>query len=260
MIIKNEVGRQLTYRTSIISFVIGNMFELFAQLIIWTAIFKTLETVKGYTYHEMMTYVIVGWIFMFITTNYNLESVIAEDIHKGTLSNFVTKPLSYIRYIIAKASGRVTIALIVVCFQVLLVILLFHSYLVFNVTFSGLLILLLMLIMSYLIQLFLSIIIGLVAFWTIEIGGVYAIINTIANFLSGVYFPINLLPTVFLNFSLLLPFVYTFYIPVQFFLGKISQAEALRGVLVQIVWLFILYLIIKLIWKYGYKKYESVGM
>jgi ABC-2 type transport system permease protein len=259
-IIKIELSRQFTYRTNILAFIIGNFFELSSQLIIWTAIYKTLDMVKGYTYEEMMTYVIVGWVFMSITTNYGFEKIIARDIHEGTLSNFITKPMSYLRYIIAKASGRVLIALSVVFIESLVAVLIFSKFIVVNISFTGFLVLFVMLVMSYLIKLFLAILIGLIAFWTIDIAGIYNSINIFVKFLSGAYFPVNLLPINLVNISLAFPFIYTFYIPVRFFIGKLSIAQALLGILVQIVWLFILYALIKIIWKIGSKEYESVGI
>jgi ABC-2 type transport system permease protein len=121
-------------------------------------------------------------------------------------------------------------------------------------------ILLAMILVGYFIKLFLSILIGFISFWTVDNAGVFYSINTLAKFLSGNYFPINILPAAFLNFSLALPFIYTFYFPAQLYLGKISLRQGLFGLGLEIIWLGILYLAIRVVWKMGLRKYESVGI
>jgi ABC-2 type transport system permease protein len=80
------------------------------------------------------------------------------------------------------------------------------------------------------------------------------------NFFSGAYFTLALLPASILKVAMFMPFAYTFYVPTQIYLGKMSISEGWSGLLVSIVWLFVLYVIIKIIWKRGLKKYDSVGI
>ena len=54
--------------------------------------------------------------------------------------------------------------------------------------------------------------------------------------------------------------VYTFFVPVQFYLGKTSRFEAVRAIGVEVLWLFGLYVVIRVVWKRGLRKYESVGI
>ena len=93
-----------------------------------------------------------------------------------------------------------------------------------------------------------------------EINGTYYSLKVFSRFMSGTFFPIGLLPAFFMKASFFLPFVYTIYIPVQLYLGKISFAEGLRGLAMEILWLVGLYAIIKIVWRAGLRKYESVGI
>jgi ABC-2 type transport system permease protein len=260
IIISNEIQRQFVHRASIITYAFGNISDLVAQAVIWTAVFRSAQFVKGYTFHEMISYVVFAWFFSFLTTTYSFETNVARDIHLGTLSNFLLKPMSYIRYVISVSTGRIVIALLVVIFQAIVVFAFFRSQLVFSLDIKTAALLLLMLIATYFINLFLSILIGFIAFWTTEITGIYYTLKIFTRFMSGAFFPISLMPLWFLNSSLLFPFAYTVYIPVQLYLGKISFREGLRGLAIEIIWLAILYVIIKIVWKFGLKKYESVGI
>src|SRR4030042_662683 len=71
--------------------------------------------------------------------------------------------------------------------------------------FSTIILLLCMLIATYFINLFLSIIIGFIAFWTIEINGIYYSLKVFSKFMSGTFFPLALLPAFFIKASYFLP-------------------------------------------------------
>ena len=260
MIIKNEVQRQFTYRASIATYAFGNIAELVALTVIWTIVYRNVDMVKGYNSHEMISYVVFAWFFSFLTTTYAFEQNVARDIHQGTLSNLLVKPQSYIRYVMAVATGRITIAFLIVLVQGAIVFSFFRNTLIFSLDLPTILLLISMLIATYFINLFLSIIIGFIAFWTTEINGIYYSLKVFSKFMSGTFFPISLLPVFFMKISFFLPFVYTIYIPVQLYLGKISFAEGLRGLAIEILWLVVLYVIIKIVWRFGLRRYESVGI
>lgn len=260
IIISNEIQRQFTKRVDIVSYAFGNIAELLVLVVIWTAVFKNVNMIKGYTSDEMISYVVFSWFFAFLTTNYAFEQNVAKDIQLGTLSNFLVKPMSYMRYMVAISLGRISIAFIVVLMQGALVMYIFNNALHFSINIQTALLLIAMLIASYFVNLFMAILIGMIAFWTTEIVGVQYSIKVFIKLISGSYFPISLLPIAIINVSMIFPFIYTVFIPVQLYLGKISFAEGLKGLGIEILWLIVLYAIIKIVWKFGLKKYESVGI
>lgn len=258
-IIKTEIQRQLTYRYDIAMFVPGNALELFFSFLLWTVIFQTADIVRGYTYQEMVSYIVVGWVFMFTTNNYGFEENVSRDIRLGHLTNYLLKPVSYLKYVSTVAIGRVIIAFGFVILQSALYVSIFGSRMTIDLNLQKILILAAMLFLAFFIKLLFAIIIGMVSFWMMYVNGLMTFSNTLMKFFSGAYFPLVILPAVFVKLSLVFPFAYTFFVPVQFFLGKITYAEALRGMGVQIIWLMLLYFIAKIIYKIGLKKYESVG-
>jgi len=259
-IIKIAWQEQLTHRMDFLGWRITHIVNILSQVIIWTIIFKSNNYIKGYTYEEMITYIIIGWFFLFLSNNYGIEGRVARHIHRGELSNFITKPLSYLRFITTLSIGRISIAFGTSAIIQLILIFLFRKIIIFNIDPLVLLIISAMLIVAYFVKLFMDLLIGFLAFWTNEIVGLYSGLRAIERILSGAMFPINLLPALFLNISIAFPFVYTFFVPVQLYLGKMSVSEGLKGIGVEIIWLIILYGIIKLVWKWGLKKYESVGI
>lgn len=261
IVIKNEFLKQiLIYRYFIISYAGGNFIELFSQIVVWTAIFKTSDIINGYNYNEMLSYFIVGWIFRLLTTNYEYEIVIAKDIKLGRLSNFIVKPVDYVKYMFSYSIGRAGVAFFVVIFQALVWIAIFHQKLLVEINFSTFIILCLFFIFSYVLKFLLSVFIGIIGFWTTEVYGISKSINVLIKILSGAYFPLDAIGGIFSAIALSFPFAYTFYYPTQIFLGRIGNLEALMALGIMLVWIFILWLCIKVLWKIGLKKYESVGI
>ena len=258
---KNEFVKEFVmYRYFIFAYAGGNFIELFSQIVVWTAIFKSVDMVSGYHYSEMLSYIVIGWIFRFLTTNYEYEIVIAKDIRLGRLSNFIVKPIDYLKYIFANSLGRLIIAFCVVLFQSLVWVVFLHDKLAINLNLATFIILCLMFVLSYIIKLLLATMIGFIGFWTTEVQGLSGAINILIKILAGAYFPLDALPGIFLKIALIFPFAYTLFYPIQMFLGRISTAEALKALGVMFVWTFILWICVRIMWKFGLKKYESVGI
>jgi len=260
IIITNEIQRQLTYRVNAITYRLGQIIELIALVIIWTIIFKKVDVINGYTQKEMITYVVLGWFAYFFTSNYNLEGFVARDIQLGRLSNFITKPISYLKHITVLAIGRVSIATLTAIVIQFFLIAIFYDRIIISASWTNITVIMFMLILGFFLKLFLSIIVGFLAFWTVEVDGLNYSFNILVKFLSGGYMPLGLISAGVASVSLYFPFAYTYFVPIQLYLGKISLVEGLRGLGIEVLWLVFLYGIIKIAWRFGLKKYESVGI
>ncbi len=256
---RNEWLKAFFYRVSILSFRLGEFVQVAFNVIIWTAIFRSAAEVGGYDYPQMMTYIVVGYLFALLSDNYVYEANISRLIHDGRLSNIMVKPISFLGYIVSAALGRVSVTIFSSSFM-LLPIIIFWNRLLPPSGFLPVLIILAILIISYFVKLFLSILIGMIAFWFIQVSGFQSSFRQLEKMLSGSYFPINILPLIYVKISLFFPFAYTFFVPMQIYLGKMGILEGFISIGVISAWLLALYGIIKLVYKMGLKKYESVGI
>jgi len=258
-IVKAFWQRALTYRFTVLSYRIGEIGEFLALILMWTAIYDGSDTIRGFTLQEMITYILVGNLFYSMVRNF-LSTIVARDIKDGRLSMFLVKPINYFHYIISQEIGRISLATIMSILSQAIVIIFFLNIFIWNTDVRYLLLILVMILFAFVIELLLAYLIGLIAFWTVEIAGLHATIDRIKKFFSGGYFPLSLLPLGFIKVSFLLPFAYSFFVPAQLFLKKIDLATSLRGLSVQIIWIILLYGIIQIVWTRGLKKYEGVGI
>jgi ABC-2 type transport system permease protein len=251
--------RALSYRFTVFSYRIGEIVEMVSLIVLWGAIFQNSVIIGGFTFEQMVTYIIIGNLFRTMVRNF-LPSVIDRDIREGKLSLYLVRPMSYFEFVLVKEVGRISVATFMSTISQVVVTLFFIKLIIFNFDVIYLLLILIMLILAFLTELLVAYLVGLVAFWTDEAEGLYNSVDNLKRLFSGGYFPLSLLPSIFLNISFLLPFAYSFYIPTQIYLKKISLDQGVKGLVVQLIWIVILGLIIRFVWNKGIKKYEAVGI
>ena len=102
-------------------------------------------------------------------------------------------------------------------------------------------------------------IVGLLAFWFVEIGGLFNMMEVIIVVFAGLIMPISLMPQQIKNLANYLPFSYIVYYPIFAFLGKFAAPRLVEIVLTQLLWLLILITVYKVLWIKGIKKFTGVG-
>ena len=100
---------------------------------------------------------------------------------------------------------------------------------------------------------------GLVAFWTDQAASFEGLLFTIYMVFGGALFPIALLPPAAQAIIALTPFPYLIGFPVDVMLGKLSQAEMLRGFGLQLLWILVFIGMRQLAWRRGLRRYGAVG-
>jgi ABC-2 type transport system permease protein len=258
-IIKVFWQRALVYRFSVVAYRVGELSEMLVLILMWSAIYRDQEFIGGLSLEEMITYILIGNFFNAVIRNF-LSNVVARQIKEGSLSIFLVQPISYFKYTLFREIGRISFSTIMSVFSMMVVIVLFNKIFIWHLDIPLLIIIVVMIFLAFVTELLLSYLIGLIAFWTDEVDGIYSTIERVKRFFSGGYFPINLLPLLFLKMSFALPFAYTFFVPAQLYLKKLEPSVGLRGLLVQVIWIAILYAIIQVVWHRGLKRYEGVGI
>ena len=259
-LVKITWQRALTYRFTVFAYRIGEMLEIIVLIFMWSAIYDNQPIIKGYTLQEMITYLLIGNLINAIVRNW-LSEAVAKDIKNGNLSIFLTKPIAYINYMFFREIGRISVAFFMSVASQILIIMFFLDKIILRFDdISYLLLISLMVILAFVTEWLISYLIGLIAFWTDEVDGIYSTASRLRKFFAGGYFPLSLLPPLFVNISFALPFAYSFFVPTQLYLRKMDIATGLKGIGIQLVWILILFIIVKLVWKKGLKKYEGIGI
>jgi ABC-2 type transport system permease protein len=226
---------------------LGGILELITVLLVWLWLFQTQKSVQGYSEAEIITY-ILGGSFISIFTGWILQKLIRRDIIKKESKFFVLKPIKYMAYILVHGWAKILLPFVLAIALHLGLFLLFSQEIIINTNIFNWFIIGIMIVFSFVIEFFLMYLININVFWTIESEGLYRMLLRIKKLLSGAYFPLSIFPGMILFLFLLLPFAYSFYVPAQIYLGRFSMDEAIRGIFIQLAWIVVLYVVIRIMW------------
>lgn len=255
------IQNTLVYR---VNFVVRSLFglvPLLALILLWRAIYegRADTDVGGYSLPEVITYYLIVNVVVALTAVTEDDWQIAADIKDGRISQFLLKPIDYLRYRLCLfAAGRMvyTVAALVPT----------AAFLWFQrenllAPASGLHLgsFVLSLSLTALLQFFISFTMALLAFWVLEVATFIFILFAFEYVAGGHMFPLDMLPPSILSLLNLTPFPYMLYFPVQVYLGRIQGEALARGLLVQAFWVAATYLLALLVWKRGIRHYSAVG-
>lgn len=248
----NELKTQLAYRGAFYLFIFISTFGSFVSYFLWMAIYGSSDSgvIGGLTQKEMVVYIFMVYVTTSIVT-ISISEWVAEDVVKGSVAMNLIKPMDYRISLIARALGNMVYRFVAPAVFIWIGLELYRVFaLGMEVTpASRVTLYLLSCIMSFLIYTLFDFCIGMIAFFTTYIFGLFMVKEALMAFLTGQLIPLSMFPEIFQKVFDYLPFSSMVYTPVMIYLGKYSQDELLFVLLRQAVWIVILYLFGSFIWK-----------
>jgi ABC-2 type transport system permease protein len=114
-------------------------------------------------------------------------------------------------------------------------------------------------VLAFFLNFMIGYLMGLLAFWISKIESMQWLMFLGIRFLSGEHIPLEFFGQGFLFFSRFMPFYYIRYGVIQVYLGKFGIIGSLQFMFIQLVWIIILFYLIKIIWSVALKRYGAVG-
>ncbi|KYH34246.1 ABC-2 family transporter protein [Clostridium tepidiprofundi DSM 19306] len=248
----------MDYRLNFIFNFVCSFVPIIAMIFLWTAIFRDNTTVGGYTLNMMLTYLITArFLHQVIVPDFFWD--VSEEIKNGSLSMYLIKPISYIKYWFFKALGNKSQNLVMTIIPILLIALIFRNNIVLNSSIEKIVYFIVACSIAYVLYFLIFMLFSLLSFWFLEISSFFYTLYMFIEFFSGSLIPINLLPATIKNILKYLPFQYLVYFPIKIYLAEITINEIYTGLFVQVIWIAVIAIGIKFLWKLGIKKFEAYG-
>ncbi len=232
------------------------------MLYLWRTIYSAkgpAAMVGDYSLAQMISYYLLITIVDTLTAVYEDDWQIAADIKDGNISQFLLKPIDYLWYRLCLFfSGRVTY-IAVAAIPLALFVLSLHKFFVLPADWPTLGLFAFSVVMTALLQFFISYALAMLAFWVLEVSTFIFIVFAFEYIASGHLFPLDILPRGLEQFLYYTPFPYQLYFPVSIYMGKVSGAELARGLVLQVSWVLATYLVARFAWGRGIQKYSAVG-
>jgi len=250
------------YRLNFIMWRTRQFLLLVGAYFIWVAVYKFNNNIGGYNEAEMLTYFILARVIGVIVFPTFRSGAVAHDIARGELSKHLLKPISYLKKVFAMDIVDKTTNIVFSFFEFMLFFIVFRPPFFVQKKAIFLLLFGISLVLAVAINFYLSLLIAFFSFWYPEHGGWAArfLFDVVSRILTGQTIPLDILPNFVFRALRFLPSAGLTFIPLQIYLGKISQSEIFLGLGLMCFWLLVLPRLVKYVWGKGLKNYTAVGI
>ncbi len=256
------IQNTLVYRVNFLFRACFGLIPLMATIYLWRAVFQSnpdQEAVGGYTLAAMTSYYLVATIVDALTAVAEDDWQIAADIKDGNISQFLLKPIDYLTYRLCLFGAGRIIYTAVAFLPVALFLLIQREFFLLPGDAETAAVFALSVVLTALLQFFISYTMALLAFWVLEVSTFIFILFAFEYIAGGHLFPLDLLPSwlaTALNFT---PFPYQLYFPVSVYLGRVSGEALWQGLAIQAGWVLATYGLARFVWHRGIRRYSAVG-
>lgn len=225
---------------------------------IWKAIFQIRDTFSGFTFDQMLLYFAVSSLVEFLNWD-SSGSMLQRLVQTGQFITFQLRPVSHIYYSFFQKVGHRILAFLIEILPIICFYILFGIRFIPARPFWAAISLFLSFILSFIIRYT----IGTFAFWFVKTDGISRAVLLFTGVCSGAFLPLNLFPYSIQKFLFYLPFQFISYVPVRVFIGYYELAGITMSipqiVSIQAVMVVIMFLVNRLLWHMGIKRFTGVG-
>jgi len=259
-VINVGIQNTLVYRVNFLFRSAFGLIPLFAMISLWRTVYASNDgNVAGYSLAQMISYYLVVTIVDALTAVNDDDWQIAADIRDGNISQFLMKPIDYLTYRFCLFGAQRMIYSAVAFLPVAVFIFLQREYFVGPPDGATLVFFAISVVMTAVLQFLISYTLALLAFWLLEISTLIFIIFAFEYIMGGHLFPLDILPPLLAKALFFTPFPYQMFFPVSIYVGKVSGAAMYQGLVIQFLWLVAFYVLARVVWWRGIRKYSAVG-
>lgn len=252
-----SMEEKLAYRSSFFMSWLSNLVGILVSIFLWKMLFQEQSVIQGYDWNQMILYALIV-AMLNATLSFGTELEMSEKILDGSVATDLTKPIDFQIMSFFQALGQsvveggisvVVISLLAVFLTDLGPFLHIETILPFAAS----------LILAFLLKFCLAYFGGLMCFFTSNGFGVVYLRQVITDVFSGALLPLSFFPMWFQKLSGFLPFQASVYLPTQIFLGRVEGRELVSMLLLQAVWIVVMWIVAKLFFHFAIKKVTIQG-
>lgn len=252
----SAIQTEFQYRTNLFAWMVLGAIGPLIMVFVWLSVLEQQSSVGGYGKSDFILYYLLTTVGWYIVGG-EFARPIGTAIRSGDINKSLLQPYSVILGKAVWEQAWKLLSLIMSLPVCALVLYLTRDMLEFSFNIASLPILLASLLGGALIFGLIQAIIGIMAFWMTEIWPIAEMNDMLLYLMGGMLAPLSIFPALAQTISLYLPFRYIFFEPVAIILGK--QPNPVEVVVKQSIFVILLFVIYKLLWRAGLRKYEGIG-
>jgi ABC-2 type transport system permease protein len=228
--------RAITYRFMFWTELAVNVLFMWIYVCLWRALYAGRDAVAGYDRSSLLTYIMVAQTL--ITLQFTIRTVwlMEGKIRTGEVALDMIRPIDFQAMILATGAGA---ALHTLLFNMLPKFALFAATGVAGppATSTAFLLFLVSMPLGYLVQFGIEFLLGLSAFWLVEVRGLYTFVMWgLCGLLCGYFVPLEFFPDWLGALARAAPFPSIVYTPAAIYTGTLSGETAIAALGVQVAW------------------------
>ena len=222
----------------------------------WHAVYATKTQLGGMNLTTMITYAVLALILGNYTSG--VGDQLSRNIRDGSVSIELMRPYDLLFKLVALDIGTKTTRTIQGTIPVLVLAFAFMGIRPPASILSGVLFPISAGI-AVLIGTQLDLMVGVLAFWLVNMWGMRVLRDAVLSFFTGSLIPISLFPAWLQTLSSFLPYKWMVFVPVSIYTGTISGHQVFFSIGIQLVWLAICFLFARLVWNFARKRVTIFG-
>ncbi|MDO8609465.1 MAG: ABC-2 family transporter protein [bacterium] len=237
-----------------------SLYNPLIYILFWKGAFLVNKgVINNWTMSSMTSYFFILTIIASTLMAHIEEDVSLYDIQEGQLTQYLLKPFSYfllkffeeLHYRLLQGGYGLVLLLVLT--------LIFGPFITITHDLTTLLFAVLIAVCAYILSFIFKMIVGFIAFWTVDIMGVFLFLDIIMLIFAGFVVPIEFLLHPLNIIAKFLPFSYIIYYPVIAFQGKLSIIQSINIIIIQLIWIMFFTIIYQIMWKKGMRKFSGVS-
>jgi ABC-2 type transport system permease protein len=262
VILKTCIHERLTYRADFAFGTLIRFLPIVTQMFLWTAVYGTVGSssrLNGYALDDMIAYFLLTMVARAFSSMPGLSNSIAREIRDGSVKRYLTQPVDLLGYYFWSRAAHKLVYHAIAAGPFALVFFLCRGYFHDSISAGQWAAFAASLLMAFLIGFLLEALVGLVAFWFLEVSSLLFIFMMLNYFLSGHMVPLDWFPAPWGDWFRWLPFQYLAYFPCAVLLGRIPSEDLAFHLAVEAGWVAILVAANRAALLYGLRRYSAYG-
>lgn len=251
-IVKAVMENNLAYIGATYVGIIFSVFQVVLMYYLWKIIFSNQDVIEGMTFSQMTTYIIISKVLS-LQFSYGIDVKISDDIYNGSIIQDLLLPINYKVYLLWHKLGE---TLFFFLFRYPLILIISISFIGFSTpsNFSNFILFFIFLVLSAILLYYIEFIVGLIAIFTLNKYSVRTIKEGILLFFSGALIPLQFLPDSIERIVNIMPFKYIISVPANTYLGLIDNKSIILTIVLELLWIIILFIVSNAFYRYSMKK------
>lgn len=254
--LRNAVRSVWMYRGDLVIAMASQLIQVVLLLVVWRTVYGGADAVRGITRSQAVNYAVLASCVQTALMPWSFSSL-TERIRGGQIGVDLTRPLGLIAQCLAQNVGTLLARLPIT------VVGLVTAWLIgaFTLPPHGptAAIFALSLVLGVVLVLLMNLGMSFASFWSLEIGGYMMLYRLGTGLASGALIPLWFMPGWLAGALQWLPFQAQIFAPLSIYFGQVSGPGLWRTVGLQALWLVVVAVVLRLVWRRAVHKVVVLG-